>query len=343
MTATLQPLAGLADLCDPRCCCARSSASAPAAPLDGSALHRAPCGMLDAQRRRSRLRRAGLSLPGEADIAREIGKNVDPDAIFAARKALREAIGRGLAADAARALRVARRGRRLFARCGRRRAPRAAQRRARSLRRGQRRADCTLALTQFTRARNHDRQDRRASAFSPIAPGPARKRALEAFYETYTSDPLVDRQMVRAAGDDPRSGRRSRASAAHGSPGLLARQTPIALRALIGAFAAANQTQLQCADGSGYEFVAAIVLQLDAKNPQVAARLLGASELAHARAAAPGLAEAATAPNRRPRGPLVPDDRDIVDALAGVNCALSICRVKTCINRLDKLARRDSE
>ena len=37
-----------------------------------------------------------ITLPGEADIAREIGANVDPDAIFAARKALREAIGAGL-------------------------------------------------------------------------------------------------------------------------------------------------------------------------------------------------------------------------------------------------------
>ena len=30
-----------------------------------------------------------ITLPGEADIAREIGENVDPDAIFTARKLLR--------------------------------------------------------------------------------------------------------------------------------------------------------------------------------------------------------------------------------------------------------------
>ncbi|TGP39965.1 DUF3458 domain-containing protein, partial [bacterium M00.F.Ca.ET.229.01.1.1] len=29
-----------------------------------------------------------LALPGEADIARDIGKGIDPDAIFAAREAL---------------------------------------------------------------------------------------------------------------------------------------------------------------------------------------------------------------------------------------------------------------
>ena len=34
-----------------------------------------------------------LAPPSEADIAREIGRDVDPDAIFAARRALRAAIG----------------------------------------------------------------------------------------------------------------------------------------------------------------------------------------------------------------------------------------------------------
>ncbi len=43
-----------------------------------------------------------LTLPGEADIAREIGRDVDPDAIFAARAALRAAIG-----DASRGRRCA--------------------------------------------------------------------------------------------------------------------------------------------------------------------------------------------------------------------------------------------
>src|SRR5205807_3578531 len=38
-----------------------------------------------------------LTLPGEADLAREIGRDVDPDAIFAARTALRAEIGRHLA------------------------------------------------------------------------------------------------------------------------------------------------------------------------------------------------------------------------------------------------------
>src|SRR5581483_11866421 len=39
-----------------------------------------------------------LKPPSEADIAREIGRDVDPDAIFAARRKLRTAIGERLGA-----------------------------------------------------------------------------------------------------------------------------------------------------------------------------------------------------------------------------------------------------
>jgi aminopeptidase N len=48
------------------------------------------------------------------------------------------------------------------------------------------------------------------------------------------------------------------------------------VRALIGAFAAGNQTQFNRADGASYDFLIDTVLALDPKNPQVAARLLAA-------------------------------------------------------------------
>ena len=48
---------------------------------------------------------------------------------------------------------------------------------------------------------------------------------------------------------------------------------PNRVRALIGAFASTNQTQFNRPDGEGYVFLADTVLVLDAKNPQVAARL----------------------------------------------------------------------
>src|SRR5262249_42054354 len=51
---------------------------------------------------------------------------------------------------------------------------------------------------------------------------------------------------------------------------------PNRIRALIGAFAQSNQTQFNRPDGAGFDFVADAVIALDAKNPQVAARLLAA-------------------------------------------------------------------
>jgi aminopeptidase N len=47
---------------------------------------------------------------------------------------------------------------------------------------------------------------------------------------------------------------------------------PNRVRALIGAFTV-NATQFNRADGTGYHFVAHMILELDEKNPQLAARL----------------------------------------------------------------------
>ena len=75
---------------------------------------------------------------------------------------------------------------------------------------------------------------------------------------------------------------------------------PNRVRALIGSFAQANHTQFNRADGAGYEFVADIVLALDPKNPQVAARLMGAFRSWRAlEAGRRARAEATLAPRRR--------------------------------------------
>jgi aminopeptidase N len=49
---------------------------------------------------------------------------------------------------------------------------------------------------------------------------------------------------------------------------------PNRIRALVGTFAGANQTQFNRADGAGYDFLADFVIDLDKRNPQTAARLL---------------------------------------------------------------------
>ena len=50
---------------------------------------------------------------------------------------------------------------------------------------------------------------------------------------------------------------------------------PNRVRALIGAFAGMNQTGFNAASGEGYDLVADVIMRLDERNPQVAARMAG--------------------------------------------------------------------
>jgi aminopeptidase N len=52
-------------------------------------------------------------------------------------------------------------------------------------------------------------------------------------------------------------------------------RNPNRVRALVGAFAGANQVRFHDSTGEGYRFLADIVIQLDPSNPQVAARIVG--------------------------------------------------------------------
>src|SRR5262249_13953198 len=57
---------------------------------------------------------------------------------------------------------------------------------------------------------------------------------------------------------------------------LFSIKNPNKVRALIGTFAVQNAVNFNRPDGRGYDFVADRVLELDAFNPQIAARLLAA-------------------------------------------------------------------
>ena len=102
-----------------------------------------------------------LTLPSEADIAREIGEDVDPDAIYTARKALRGALGRKHGDALVELHGSFAEFRAVQSRRGRGRAAGAAQWRAGAVRRRQRdrRARARASTTQ--RSRQHDRAPRR--------------------------------------------------------------------------------------------------------------------------------------------------------------------------------------
>ncbi len=104
---------------------------------------------------------------------------------------------------------------------------------------------------------------------------PERAAALDDFYRRYADDPLIiDKWLaLQAAIPEPATLDRVRALTKHPAFSVA---NPNRVRALIGSFAQVNHTQFNRRDGAGYDFVADFVLALDPKNPQVAARLMGA-------------------------------------------------------------------
>jgi aminopeptidase N len=161
--------------------------------------------------------------PGEGDIAREIGRDIDPDAVFAGRRALRAEIGEKLGAALAETYaRMAVPGP-LFARRGERRPPRVAQRRPRPVggnRRG--RGDRTRRAA-IRRSRQHDRPHGGARHPVAAAGSGARARARRLLYALCRRC-AGGRQVVLAAGDDAAAGYARARARAHRASGLLLRQ-----------------------------------------------------------------------------------------------------------------------
>ena len=211
-----------------------------------------------------------LSLPGEADIARDLGRDIDPDAIFAARARLRGAIGLRLGP----ALRETYRNMEDngpyspdAASAGRR----ALKNVALDLLAAAGTSAIAIAARQYHQAGNMT--DRMAAlATLSFHAVPERQAAIDDFYRRYSGNPLIVDKWFSLQAAIPESATldRVRALCAHPAFSL---GNPNRVRALIGAFAQTNQTQFNRADGAGYDFIAGIVLALDPKNPQVAARL----------------------------------------------------------------------
>ncbi|AYC33497.1 aminopeptidase N [Pseudomonas cavernae] len=100
-----------------------------------------------------------------------------------------------------------------------------------------------------------------------------RAKALAVFAEHFKGNPLVMDQWfsVQAASALPGGLQRVRELMEHPAFTL---KNPNKVRALIGAFAGQNLVNFHSADGSGYRFLADMVITLNALNPQIAARQL---------------------------------------------------------------------
>ena len=209
--------------------------------------------------------------PGEGDVAREISRDIDPDAIFRARAGLRAAIGEQLGPALATLYdRMALSGDY---------SPDAQSAGRRALRNV---AIDLLAATakpaviarvcrQYETANNMT--DRLAALVTlSLHEVPEREYALADFYARYASDALVvDKWFsLQATIPQPNTLENVRRLTAHPA---FSPANPNRVRALIGSFAQGNTTQFNRADGLGYDFVADTVLALDQKNPQISARL----------------------------------------------------------------------
>ncbi len=229
--------------------------------------------VLDAFTRDPAFTAQAITPPTEADMAREIGAEVDPDAIHLARCELRRSLGahlqgrlhtvyEALSTDAPYS-------------------PDARSAGARALRNaaldliaaGDAQTGAEIAMRQFQSAHNMTDQFGALAVLSTI-PGDQREQALDVFYRTHAADHLVVDKWFALQGLIPEAStfERVRALMQHHA---FTYANPNRLRSLIGSFAA-NPTQFHAADGRGYDLIASVVMEMDGRNPQVAARLLGA-------------------------------------------------------------------
>ncbi len=217
-----------------------------------------------------------LALPSESDLADEIGAEIDPDAIFSARRALRARLGTALSARL-HALRDA-----LAEPAGTPFSPDAASAGRRALRNAAldliAAADpirgAALAGAQVASATT---MTDRLAGLSTLAllPGEPREAALAAFAERYAHEPLVLDKWFAIQAMIPEDGTVERVRGLQTHPAF-AMTNPNRVRSLVGSFVLANPTQFNRVDGAGFALATETVLALDRTNPQVAARLMTA-------------------------------------------------------------------
>jgi aminopeptidase N len=217
-----------------------------------------------------------LKLPSESDIARELARHVDTDAVRNARETLRGTIASEIGASLAELYDA-------IAPSGAY-SPDPKSTGVRALRGAA--LDLLVATgkpSEIARAERHYRAaTNMTDAISALAilshlETPARDEALAYFYARWQDEPLVlDKWFaVQARAARPDSVETVRALLSHLKFSL---KNPNRVRALIGSFVHGNPTGFNRADGAGFELLAEQALEIDRFNPHVAARLLGAFE-----------------------------------------------------------------
>jgi aminopeptidase N len=219
-------------------------------------------------------RAQALALPSEADIAREMGSNIDPDAIHRGRDAIARQIaeeGANVFADLLDAMQA----NGPFspdAESAGRRALHASALHYLSIAEG----DPARVLEAFLVADNMtDMSASLAHLVHHYQGTPSATEALGAFEQRFGNDPLVIDKWLTIQATAPGPATLDTVRRLMGSRHFQA-SNPNRVRALIGAFASGNPTGFNRADGAGYRLLAEQVKAIDSRNPQLAARLLTA-------------------------------------------------------------------
>jgi aminopeptidase N len=212
-----------------------------------------------------------LSLPAEAEIAAQIGKDVDPDLIREARETLRRDIGSALMAVLEKIWRET------ASSAPYRPDPASTGRRAlqyavlQAIAGGDPAKGASMAIEALAKPQSMTDEIGALSTLI-LLDRSEREQALDQFYNRHRQDHLLIEKWfsLHASVPHPATPQRVRELMQHREFKLT---TPNRVRSLIGTFAMANFTAFNAASGEGYEVVADTIVSLDPLNPQVAARL----------------------------------------------------------------------
>ena len=221
-------------------------------------------------------RALALTLPGEGELARNISRLVNPDAIHKARNALMGKIGEGIVdifdelwhetqisgdyvPDAAQSGKRALRN--ILLDCG--------------VVANHKRSE-NASIEQFSNASN---MSDRYSGFSRIVlRHKSRKEsaaAIEGFYNAYRDNPLVLDKWFAVQAMAPGASATGSVKALMGHDKFTL-NNPNRARSVLASFAFANPTGFNHPSGKGYKLVVNAITTLDESNPQIAARMLTA-------------------------------------------------------------------
>ncbi len=215
-----------------------------------------------------------LTLPSNHDIARQIGTNVDPDAVARVRDQIQSRLGSCLGAGGLKLVKSLQK-----AEAASSQLEAAGQRALKNailplLVRGGVDGSLKQAQSQFSKAAN---MTDHIAALNILVHSQSNSKitnaALEKFQSRYKKIPLViDKWLVVQGIIAGKRGLQKVRKLV--TSDVFTFDNPNRARSLLGAFASGNLTGFHSADGAGYKFYADMIIKLDTINPQVAARLL---------------------------------------------------------------------